>query len=176
MIKIFANLVNASLACCVIGISLGEPLDKEKRMVNVKMPTDPTTAHTLYLVSIDKHGERRIERIIRVGQPYTPERIKESERQIAKEVKQFGLSGSGKRYLISIHAVVLPDGSVFQSYNVFHMIGDLIVLEDGFMNYLNIRELIEKPEKKGEQTVPSDGHTPTSHASSTDPTAPADAH
>ena len=30
--------------------------------------------------------------------------------------------------------------------------------------------------KRAEQVVPSDGHKPSSHASSTDPTAPADAH
>ena len=137
------------LECLLTGFTFGEKpaANREKREVEVKMPTDPKTAHTLYVVSIDKHGERRIERIIRVGQPYTPEKIKESERQIAKELKQFGLSGSGKRYLISIHAVVLPDGSVFQSYKVFRMMGDLIVLEDGFMNFLNIRDLVEKPAK-----------------------------
>ena len=37
--------------------------------------------------------------------------------------------------------------------------------------------LLEYPKRKtAEQAVPSDGHKPTSHASTTDPTAPADAH
>ena len=44
-------------------------------------------------------------------------------------------------------------------------------------------ELVEIPtseliarNREGEQVVPSDGHKPSSHASSADPTAPADAH
>jgi hypothetical protein len=155
MKKNFANMVNVSLACCVIGISLGEttPLDKEKRVINVKMPTDPTTAHTLYIVTIDKSGEPEIERIIRVGQPFTPEKIKKREQDIAKELKPFGL-GKRERHLVSIHAVVLPDRGVVQSYAVFSMIGDLVVLQEGFMKYIHISQLVEKPEKNGEQVIP----------------------
>lgn len=35
---------------------------------------------------------------------------------------------------------------------------------------------IQPPKQSGEQAVPSDGHKPSSHDSSADPTAPADAH
>jgi hypothetical protein len=45
------------------------------------------------------------------------------------------------------------------------------------VEFQKLIDSIELPQSKnGEQDVPSDGHKPSSHSSSTDPTAPADAH
>ena len=46
---------------------------------------------------------------------------------------------------------------------------------DGFRSYL-LENLSRYQTNNTEQDVPSDGHKPTSHASTTDPTTPADAH
>ena len=46
-----------------------------------------------------------------------------------------------------------------------------VALADGSKVYYQ-----PKTGRRAEQAVPSDGHKPTSHASTTDPTAPADAH
>lgn len=159
------------LACCLTEISLGEKADsrQEKEAVEVKMPTDPRTAHTLYVVSVGKDGERKIERRIRIGQRLTWNKIEAAERENAKLSKRFaelsmqmGLARSEERYLTCIHDVVLPDGSLIQWSNVLQMVGDVIVLGNGFMNSMTVRELIEMPEKQPAHDQKTDRKTPES--------------
>ena len=123
------------VGCTLIMTGIGEAQNSSPHkdvVTNLHMLTDPSVAHTAYVILVDEHGNWKMERKIKIKKKLTWGELEKNERKAGVIVKQYGLYiKSTQRYLKCIYDVTTPRGEINEEYQSYRMIGNMVVLPYG---------------------------------------------